>query len=114
MRSQPWAEVYTNRSGRRRDFRKASDGVLPGRTMKPIPPIAQPCAEGVIIASPSLAPCSSTAAPWILAATIIGSSLAFIDGSVVNLVLPALQTTLNATVVDVQWIVEAYALLLRL
>lgn len=80
--------------------------------MKPIPPIAQPCAEGVIMASPSLAPCSSTAAPWILAATIIGSSLAFIDGSVVNLALPALQTSLNATVIDVQWIVEAYALLL--
>src|SRR5215475_14509039 len=64
------------------------------------------------MASPSLAPCSATAAPWILAATIIGSSLAFIDGSVVNLALPALQTSLNATVIDVQWVVEAYALLL--
>jgi EmrB/QacA subfamily drug resistance transporter len=80
--------------------------------MKSIPPITQPCAEGVIVSSPPLAPCSSTAAPWILAATIIGSSLAFIDGTVVNLALPALQATLNATVIDVQWIVEAYALLL--
>jgi EmrB/QacA subfamily drug resistance transporter len=59
-----------------------------------------------------VAPCSSTDAPWILAATIIGSSLAFIDGSVVNLALPSLQSSLNATVVDVQWTVEAYALLL--
>src|SRR5438477_8001939 len=52
------------------------------------------------------------AAPWILAATILGSSLAFIDGTVVNLALPALQASLNATVMDMQWVVEAYALLL--
>src|SRR5256885_4029700 len=49
---------------------------------------------------------------WVLAATILGSSLAFIDGTVVNVALPALQANLNATVVDVQWIVEAYALFL--
>ena len=47
---------------------------------------------------------------WILAATILGSSLAFIDGSVVNVALPALQENLGATVVDVQWVIEAYAL----
>jgi EmrB/QacA subfamily drug resistance transporter len=38
--------------------------------------------------------------------------MAFIDGTVVNVALPALQTKLNATVVDVQWVVEAYALFL--
>jgi EmrB/QacA subfamily drug resistance transporter len=48
---------------------------------------------------------------WILAATILGSSLAFIDGTVVNVALPALQESLGATVTDVQWVVEAYALL---
>ena len=48
----------------------------------------------------------------ILAATILGSSLAFIDGTVVNVALPALQTALHATVSDVQWVVESYALLL--
>src|SRR4029077_9014716 len=42
----------------------------------------------------------------------LGSSLAFIDGSVVNLALPAFQANLNATVIDAQWVVEAYALLL--
>jgi EmrB/QacA subfamily drug resistance transporter len=52
------------------------------------------------------------AGPWILAATILGSSMVFIDGTVVNVALPALQTNLNATVVDVQWVVEAYALFL--
>jgi EmrB/QacA subfamily drug resistance transporter len=38
--------------------------------------------------------------------------MAFIDGTVVNVALPALQANLNATVVDVQWVVEAYALFL--
>src|ERR1700722_19152135 len=49
---------------------------------------------------------------WVLAATIIGSSMAFIDGTVVNVALPALQNALHATVSDVQWVVESYALLL--
>lgn len=54
----------------------------------------------------------ASARPWILAATILGSSLAFIDGTVVNLALPALQDELGATVTEVQWVVESYALLL--
>jgi EmrB/QacA subfamily drug resistance transporter len=49
---------------------------------------------------------------WILAATILGSSLAFIDGTVVNVALPALQASFHATVVDVQWVVESYGLFL--
>jgi EmrB/QacA subfamily drug resistance transporter len=50
--------------------------------------------------------------PWILAATILGSSMAFIDGTVVNVALPALQSALHATLADVQWVVESYALFL--
>ncbi len=57
-------------------------------------------------------PCAKSSQPWVLAATILGSSLAFIDGTVVNVALPALQKDLNATVLDVQWVVEAYLLLL--
>jgi EmrB/QacA subfamily drug resistance transporter len=49
---------------------------------------------------------------WVLAATILGSSMAFIDGSVVNLALPALQAEMDATIADAQWVVEAYALFL--
>src|SRR5215470_872356 len=75
--------------------------------------VMQPCDAGIIVAAPSVTtPCSARAAPWVLAATILGSSLAFIDGTVVNVALPALQADLNATVVDVQWVIEAYALLL--
>src|SRR5213592_5301330 len=72
----------------------------------------QPCDEGVIRAGPTAVPCTPMSEPWILAATILGSSMVFIDGTVVNVALPALQTNLKATAVDVQWVVEAYALLL--
>ena len=72
----------------------------------------QPCDEGVIRSKPAVAQCPRAAEPWILAATILGSSMAFIDGTVVNVALPALQANLNATVVDVQWVVESYALFL--
>ena len=47
-----------------------------------------------------------------LTATILGSSLTFVDATVVNVALPALQQSLGASVVEVQWVVEAYALLL--
>ena len=50
--------------------------------------------------------------PWILAATILGSSMAFIDGTVVNVALPAIQSALHAKLADVQWVVESYALFL--
>jgi EmrB/QacA subfamily drug resistance transporter len=56
--------------------------------------------------------CRANAKPWVLAATILASSMAFIDGTVVNVALPSLQSSLHATVVDVQWVVESYGLLL--
>lgn len=56
--------------------------------------------------------CLENARPWVLAATILGSSMAFIDSTVVNVALPALQSTLHASVVDVQWVVESYGLFL--
>jgi EmrB/QacA subfamily drug resistance transporter len=49
---------------------------------------------------------------WVLAATILASSMAFIDGTVVNVALPFLQTDLNATAIGIQWVVEAYSLFL--
>ena len=48
----------------------------------------------------------------VLAAAIIGSSMVFIDGTVVNVALPALQSGLQATIADVQWVIESYALFL--
>src|SRR3979411_2516798 len=49
---------------------------------------------------------------WTLVATILASSMTFIDGTVVNVALPALQADLHATITDVQWVIEAYALFL--
>ena len=75
--------------------------------------LKQPCDEGVIQSSPcSPLPCRPAARPWILAAAILASSMAFIDGTVVNVALVALQREFNATLADVQWVVEAYALFL--
>jgi hypothetical protein len=39
-------------------------------------------------------------------------SMAFIDGTAVNVALPALQKNLQATAIGVQWVVEAYSLFL--
>jgi EmrB/QacA subfamily drug resistance transporter len=74
--------------------------------------VQTPCDEAVIRSRAAGSPCAKSLGPWILLATILGSSMAFIDGTVVNVALPALQANLNATVVDVQWVVEAYSLLL--
>jgi EmrB/QacA subfamily drug resistance transporter len=57
-------------------------------------------------------PCVTEARNWVLAATILGSSMAFIDSTVVNVALPALQASFHATVVDLQWVVESYGVFL--
>ena len=49
---------------------------------------------------------------WILSATIVASSMAFIDGSVVTIALPAMQRGLGAQLADMQWVSNAYLLLL--
>src|SRR6478672_8222383 len=72
----------------------------------------EPCDENVIRTGRVSAPCSRASGKWVLAATILGSSMAFIDGTVVNVALPALQAHFHANLADVQWVVEAYALLL--
>jgi EmrB/QacA subfamily drug resistance transporter len=74
--------------------------------------LRQPCDEALLRAPSAGAPCEPAAGRWILAATILASSMAFIDGTVVNVALPALQSDLHATVTQVQWVVEAYSLFL--
>ena len=71
-----------------------------------------PCDEAVILSGPPAVTCLPKEAPWILAATILGSSMAFIDSTAVNVALPALQTSFGATIVDIQWVIESYALFL--
>jgi EmrB/QacA subfamily drug resistance transporter len=69
-----------------------------------------PCDEAVVRSGNAVVPCTAQAGRWILAAAILGSSMAFIDSTVVNVALPALQASLRATVVGVQWVVESYGL----
>jgi EmrB/QacA subfamily drug resistance transporter len=71
-----------------------------------------PCDEAVVRSANDGAACTARTRRWILAATILASSMAFIDGTVVNVALPALQASLHATVVGVQWVVESYGLFL--
>jgi EmrB/QacA subfamily drug resistance transporter len=71
-----------------------------------------PCDKGVASAATDRAPCAKKAEPWVLVTTILASSMVFIDGTVVNIALPALQRALGATLSDAQWIVEAYELML--
>src|SRR5258706_9632620 len=70
-----------------------------------------PCDQGAILAG-SYEQAATNKGAWILAATILGSSMAFIDGTVVNVALPAVQSALHATFADIQWVVESYALFL--
>ena len=87
--------------------------------------VKPPCDDGVIQTAPeshlNMSKSTTSAAfsnaqkhtgTWVLVATILGSSMAFIDGTVVNVALPVLQTELHATATQVQWVVEAYSLFL--
>ncbi len=49
---------------------------------------------------------------WVLPATILGSSMSFIDGSVVNVALPAIQSDLGTDFATMQWVVNGYMLTL--
>jgi EmrB/QacA subfamily drug resistance transporter len=75
--------------------------------------VRPPCDAGIIEATPAFDTASSQRHQWLtLVATIIGSSMAFLDSSVVNIALPAIQQALHADAAATQWIVTAYLLLL--
>lgn len=72
-----------------------------------------PSARGSIRAAGAVVSESSQGAKrLVLAGTVLGSSLAFIDGSAVNLTLPVIQQQLGGDVSAAQWIMNAYALML--
>src|SRR5260370_787956 len=72
--------------------------------------VKAPCDEAMMRGTPCHQP--TARGLWVLVATILGSSMAFIDGSVVNVALPALQREFHASASEVLWVVEAYALFL--
>jgi EmrB/QacA subfamily drug resistance transporter len=71
-----------------------------------------PCEEAAVLSRPADAPCMRRTGAWVLAATILGSSMAFIDTTVVNVALPSIQTELKTSAIDLLWVVESYGLFL--
>ena len=75
--------------------------------------VRSPCDADVIRATPVFqAALSQSRKRLTLAASILGSGMALVDGSVVNIALPAIQEALHANAASTQWIVNAYLLLL--
>ncbi|HEY6378723.1 MAG TPA: MFS transporter, partial [Candidatus Dormibacteraeota bacterium] len=74
-----------------------------------------PCDEAVMhsgAADPAAAAATPRTGAWVLTAAILGSSMVFIDGTVVNVALAAIQRDLGTDAAGVQWVIEAYALTL--
>ena len=63
--------------------------------------VRPPCDAAAMRAGPSAPPSPPGTRRWVLAATILGSSMVFIDSSAVNVALPALQSGLGASVARV-------------
>jgi EmrB/QacA subfamily drug resistance transporter len=74
--------------------------------------LRHPCDDAPRQSGSAAVPCSAGQKRWVLTAAVLGSSLAFVDGTVVNVALPAIQRELGASVAQAQWVVESYALLL--
>jgi len=72
----------------------------------------RPCDEAAIESTPATGDCGPSVKPWVLAVTILASSVAYIDESVVNVALPAIETDLKTSVEVIQWLVNAYTLCL--
>jgi EmrB/QacA subfamily drug resistance transporter len=85
---------------------------IPARVSHVVAAQASPCDELVIGAQPFALGRACRHKRLALAATILGSSMAFIDGSVVNVALPSIQAELHASVAAIQWVVSAYLLFL--
>jgi EmrB/QacA subfamily drug resistance transporter len=71
-----------------------------------------PCDAAVVRAALETPGCASHARRWVLAATILGSSLAFMMASIINVALPAIQETYRASIIEMQWVASAYTILL--
>ena len=54
----------------------------------------------------------TAAGRWVIAAAVLGSGVAFLDGTVVNVALPAIAKDFHASLADLQWVVTAYLLTL--
>src|SRR3712207_4357066 len=74
--------------------------------------VPQPCDAGVIRRTRTSVPCRPSSRPWVIAAASLGSGMAFLDSTVLNVVLPVVQAELGASAREAQWVYGAYALVL--
>jgi EmrB/QacA subfamily drug resistance transporter len=72
----------------------------------------RPCEDAIIQSTSAAVPGPASAKPWVLIATILASSIANIDESVINVALPAIETDLATSIMTIQWLVNAYTLCL--
>jgi EmrB/QacA subfamily drug resistance transporter len=77
-----------------------------------MPAVLPACDIGVIRSTRGSAPCMPSSRPWVIAAASLGSGMAFLDSTVMNVALPAVQAQLGASVQEVQWSYGAFALVL--
>ncbi|HEX7005556.1 MAG TPA: MFS transporter, partial [Alphaproteobacteria bacterium] len=79
-------------------------------------PFVEPCNRSVIETEPGPRPGARELAPrrraMVLAACVLASSMAFIDGSALTVALPALRADLDADLAAVQWVLNGYVLAL--
>ena len=73
---------------------------------------ARPCEEAAIRSIRVVRDCAASAKPWVLLATILASSIAYLDEFIVNVASPAIETDLTASVSVIQWLINAYTLTL--
>ena len=74
--------------------------------------VVQACDVGVIRGTRTSAPCPPSSRPWVIAAASLGSGMAFLDSTVLNVALPAVQAELEASAREAQWVYGAFALVL--
>ncbi len=72
----------------------------------------RPCDEVAIESTRAAGDYAASVKPWVLAVTILASSIAYVDESVVNVALPAIETDLKTSLEVIQWLVNAYTLCL--
>lgn len=71
-----------------------------------------PCDDGAIHSIANGGTCAANVKRWVLVVTILASTIAYIDESVVNVALPAIERDLATSVTVIQWLVNAYTLCL--
>jgi EmrB/QacA subfamily drug resistance transporter len=83
---------------------------MPPQRQRAVKLKAQACAAEIIRTTRGTAPCDRQNKSWVLAVAVLGSTMAFVDESVVNVALPRIEADLHTTLASMQWIINAYTL----